>query len=803
VARHIPISLCCLNILLGVHRAITADVQRPTTAQSTNTLTVSVVDSLNSKPLPGATVQLATFGARPHVIRTWTTDRLGSQKLELSISTSDAFKLWTLAEGYVPTETTLERDLRDLFPDTYTIRLAQAVTVGGFVLDERGDPLAGVQVRAELTKPNSSTVATETPASFHYEKTDDKGRWSCSHTPKHLQNLRFHFVHPEYVAADLVPAPTERIQADEAIVSAADLLAGRASTLMKRGLVLAGVVLDSNQKPVEGAEVEGSDYPLWTPADGHFSFHNCPTGAVFLTVYAKGFAPQRKRFLVTETTTEALFQLDKGSILRLRIQDLKGKPVPQARVAVESWQGRPTSQWQWETDQQGRLVWDSAPADEVLYAINHAGCESLRAQSLKADGQEHTVTLVKHLQISGKVVDADTSAPVPEFRIVPGQLHINHYDWNATNILDAKNGKYLISLPKQVAPHLLQVQAKGYYPESSRTFKDDEEDGVADFRLKRGEPLSGKVQLPNGKPASKAQVALCTPDNEVLIGDNGLLDSDLGCKSETDEHGDFLFQPRRDIKWIAAANEQGYAEVSIDDFKRSPTLILKPWGRINGSLRSGSLPSTNQLLKIIRPGSISPQLHPNRFTRLTDSASRFTFERVPPGQLIIGRVINMQFSHAQAIDIPPAQTVALSLGTGGRTVTGKIESADGQTLDWEAGNHPAFLHVTSLPLNIPKLADSVATNRWMREFWDSSEGRARQVSNVSYIFEFSSNNVFHADNVPAGTYECEIHYHQPASVADQPDVCLGILKQQFTIPPGEPDTPVNLGTLKITLKKTP
>jgi hypothetical protein len=200
---------------------------------------------------------------------------------------------------------------------------------------------------------------------------------------------------------------------------------------------------------------------------------------------------------------------------------------------------------------------------------------------------------------------------------------------------------------------------------------------------------------------------------------------------------------------------------------------------------------------------LPPQLHPNRFTRLTDSAGRFTFERVPPGQLIIGRVINGQFSHAQLIDVPPAQTIELSLGNAGRTVTGKIESADGQPLDWEAGNHPAFLHVTSLPLHIPKLPDSVATNRWVREFWDSSEGRARQISNVSYIFEFQSNNVFRADNVPAGTYECEIHYHQPASVADQPDVCLGILKQPVTIPPGNPDTPVNLGTLKIALKKTP
>jgi uncharacterized GH25 family protein len=785
-------------------QAIAFDFQAAMGADSTAKLTLAIIDSFNGEHVSGANVQLIAAGGRPHVLQSWTTGSTANQRLQFATPMENQFQLWTVADGYVPVETTVERDISGAFPESCTVLLTRSATVAGTVLDERGKPLAGVEVHVEIRTQDAinGSVRPDTHTSFHYEKTDGNGRWTCRHAPKQLRNVCFRFIHPEFVTAEIATEASDRARTTE-IVSAADLLAFRSSIFMKRGLTLNGSVMGSNQKPVEGAEVIGPDFPVWTPADGHFSFHNCPTGTISLTAYAKGFAPQRKRFLVTETNSDAPFQLDKGNVLRLRVQDLKGRPVPQARVAVESWQGRPTTSWQWETDQQGQVVWDSAPADDVLYTINHVGYESLCAQSLKADGQGHTVTLVKHLRISGNVVDADTSAPVPEFRIVTGQLHINHYDWNATNILDGKKGTYLITLPKQVEPHLLQVQANGYYPEISRTFKDDEGDGIADFRLKRGQPLSGKVQLPDGKPASKAQVALCTPDNEVVIGESGLLDSDLGCKSETDQHGEFVFQPRRDIKWIAAANEQGYAEVFNDDFRRSPTLILKPWGRINGSLRSGSLPCTNQLLKLVRVGSLCPQLHPNQFTRLTDSAGGFTFECVPPGQLIIGRVINMQFSHAQVIDIPAAQSVALTLGIGGRTVTGKIESADRQPLDWEGGNHPAFLHVTSPPLTIPKLSDSVATNRWMREFWDSSEGRKRQVSNVSYVFEFKSNDIFQVDNVLAGTYECEIHYHQPAAVADQSDVCLGILKQQVTIPTGEPDTPVNLGTLKITLKKTP
>ena len=288
-----------------------------------------------------------------------------------------------------------------------------------------------------------------------------------------------------------------------------------------------------------------------------------------------------------------------------------------------------------------------------------------------------------------------------------------------------------------------------------------------------------------------------------MIGEDGSLDSEIGCKSETDTQGEFLFQPRRDIKWIATANDRGYAEIAIDDFKRLPVIRLRPWGRISGVVRSGATPCTNQLVKLIRIGSLCPQFQPNQFTKLSDSEGHFIFELVPPGQLMIGRIIQTQFSHGRVIDVASAQNTDVLLGGNGRIVTGKIESADGRQLDWEAGNHPAFLHFSLPPLNPPELADAVSTNKWMREYWDSSEGRGRQIFNVSYVFEFKSNNVFQAENVPAGTYECEIHYHQPSPVADQPDICLGILKKEVTIPalPADPDdTPVDLGKLIINLR---
>jgi hypothetical protein len=788
---------------------VRADLQNATKLDSTNVLKVSVLDSANDQRIAGAKVQFVGGGGRPHLMGNWSTDQTGSQILELPSPRANELKLWTVADGYVPTETAVQRDFAGAFPSVCTVRLLQAVTVGGILLDETGKPLAGVEVFLDSEKKpetNSVSVVLEPHDNFHYEKTNGQGRWICRHAPRRLQTVRFRLVHPEYITVEFAPDSAERRRANEATVSETDLLALRANVFMKGGFTLNGLVLDSNQRPIEGAEVIGPDYPVWTPADGRFSFHNCPAGPISLTAYAKGFAPQRKRILVSEVSNQGQIQLDKGNRVELRVLDSKGRPVSQAQVIAERWQGQPALQWQWETDGQGRFVWDSAPADEVLYTISHFGDETLHGQLLKADGQEQVVVLHKHRQISGRVVDSDTQAPVKAFRVIPGLLHVNHYDWNVESTANGQNGAYLISVPKQINLPVLRIQANGYYPEVSRIFKDDEEESLGDFRLKRGESISGKVQLPDGQPAQRAQVALCTEDEIIWLGEGRFINSDLGHTSKTDDHGEFLFQPRRNVKRIAAVDEQGYAEMPIDAFKQVTIIRLKPWGRIAGVLRHGTSMGTNELVQLVRIGSLCPQLQINSFTRVTDAQGRFTFERVPPGQQLIGRVIQTQFSHGQTINITPGRTAQISLGGTGRTVTGHIASADGRELDWEGGNHPAFLRVNLPQLTIPTLADGLATNAWLRVYGDSADGRARQMSNLVYVVEFKSNSVFQVQDVPAGAYECEIHYHQAAASDREPDVCLGIFKKEVTVPEllaSQRDEPVDLGKLIISLKPPP
>src|ERR1700722_10596536 len=475
-----------LVLTLLASDAIRAEAQSAAPPDANGTLTVNVVQGLGDQAVAGANLQWVVAAGRPHLTGNWTTDQTGRSTLTYTTSTESELKFWTIADGFVPVETVVQRDLTGALPSSCTVRLERAASVGGVVLNEAGAPVAAVEVFLEL----GTNAAVRD--NFHYEKTDAKGRWTCHHAPRQLHAVRFRSIHPDYVTVLFAPDTTEWKEESAARVSEADLLSSRAAVIMKRGLPLNGLVLDSNQRPIEGAEVSGGDYPVWTPADGRFSFNNCPPGPTVLTAQARGFAPQRKQIFVRDRMDEARFILEPGHTLKVRVLDTKGRPVPGARIASETWQEKGAGQWQWETDAQGRLVWDSAPAEEAFYSISRLGYEAVSSQPLKADGEEHVITLHKLLHITGHVVDSETRAPVAAFRVVPGVLHVDHHDWNQALAINALNGMYAMELPKQDMRHFVRVEAEGYYPEISRTFLDEEEDAVADFALKRGATISGR-----------------------------------------------------------------------------------------------------------------------------------------------------------------------------------------------------------------------------------------------------------------------------------------------------------------------
>ena len=231
---------------------------------------------------------------------------------------------------------------------------------------------------------------------------------------------------------------------------------------------------------------------------------------------------------------------ESGSTLRVRVADVQGKPVAGAVVVTNRWRGYRSIEFRAETDQDGRLVWRSAPRDAVHYNIGKQDYMWVQPE-LTASEREQTVTLYPKLVISGRVTDAETGRPVPKFRAVRGWKRGSRdaIDWSENLAIEVTGGQF--TAPFDEGDAFLRIDAPGYRSAVSRAFRADEGTQTFDFALHPAKGHTGLVLLPDGKPAPGAEVALATRGNPVSIR-SGRLDPNWDFpKTSTGPDGRFTF----------------------------------------------------------------------------------------------------------------------------------------------------------------------------------------------------------------------------------------------------------------------
>jgi uncharacterized GH25 family protein len=667
--------------------------------------------------------------------------------------------------------------------------------VGGTVLKESGEPIAGVQVFLEPANRATS-------AGSHFEKTGVDGRWWCSHVASILPELRLRMAHPDYATRRFMVGVTRQQEAGAELISLPELLAGAAVVLMPEGFAVSGRVLDTAGKPVEGAKISGGDYPVWTPFDGRFTLKHCGAGGLALLVQARGHAPVRQTVRVGPDLGALQIQLEKGNVLRGRVIDPRGQPIGGAVIAVRQWQGMETPEWKWTTDAAGRFAWDSAPAGELLGSITREGYEPVSGRVLRAVEEEQVIRLQRPWQLVGQVEDAESHKPVIHCSITPGRVVGESVQWDRSRSTNLHQPRFTLALPGSRFAQVLWVEAEGYYGERSRVIQPEEDEPEVRIALTKGQVITGWVALPNGTPAAGARVALGVEEKPVALGDGRFFAADSGCLTTADATGRFQFSPHRQVSWLAAVHDQGYAETFFDGAIPTAKLVLAPWGRMAGWLRAGGQPLTNQLVGLGRLDERGPRLRQQEYTALTDARGRFVFEKAPAGRQLAGRVVNGMLSHWMPVEIKPGETARINLDHPGRRVSGRLRMAG---LDPEAdwGQSPIWLRVKLPPLVVPSRDSPEAQRSWRKQFWDSEAGWSRRAAEVRYVLVIEENGRFRGDEIPAGRYELEAHYHETSGDASGNTMCRGVLKQDLAIPALEPadGSAFELGVLEVPRKR--
>jgi hypothetical protein len=243
---------------------------------------------------------------------------------------------------------------------------------------------------------------------------------------------------------------------------------------------------------------------------------------------------------------------------------------------------------------------------------------------------------------------------------------------------------------------------------------------------------------------------------------------------------------------VIALNEEGFAQVSLEQLKASPQITLQKWGRVEGALRIGNHAGTNEQVVLdapqprwskmsIRktgqqtndveitnssPVMLQPPFYdPNAFQAKTDEQGRFVITFVPPGQQIIARLVPAgegSWTHSQlaTVEVKPGETTQVSVGGTGRTIIGKVKFADGAAPDFKNGfatiNTPIFKHLEKIR--------QLKTDEERKALYQSQEFEETMKNHRSFSTALQPDGSFRAEDVLPGKYELAF---QPRLLMDE------------------------------------
>jgi uncharacterized GH25 family protein len=302
-------------------------------------------------------------------------------------------------------------------------------------------------------------------------------------------------------------------------------------------------------------------------------------------------------------------------------------------------------------------------------------------------------------------------------------------------------------------------------------------------KLIPGVQVKGVVLLPNGKPAADADVALQVEGKYLGLGKAAFTGSprEEGLLVSAGTDGSFTLPMYEGAKSVIALNEEGFAQVSLEQLKASPQITLQKWGRIEGTLRVGHHAGTNEqvVLDAPQPRWIKKMIHKtgqqtndviitnsspamlqppfydsNAFQAKTDGQGRFVITFVPPGEQIIARLVPAgegSWTHGRlaTVDVKPGETVVTNVGGTGRTVIGRVKVDDGVVPDFKNG----FASINTPTFKLFNKIKDLKSDEERKAFFQSKEIQEATKNHRSFSVVLLPDGSFRAEDVLPGKYE--------------------------------------------------
>ena len=274
----------------------------------------------------------------------------------------------------------------------------------------------------------------------------------------------------------------------------------------------------------------------------------------------------------------------------------------------------------------------------------------------------------------------------------------------------------------------------------------------------------------------------------------------------TDAQGRFKLRPSVNPGRVVAVSDSGYGEVPWAQFQQEPVVVLRPWGRIEGTIYSKGKPIAGRkvLLTVLRPGSFD-NFHTDfsSYQATSDEQGKFVIEQVPPTQCSLVQLVQTSpnsWLHANPtpVEVLPGETTVVEVGNRGATVSGRIEV--GALLADKPGAQIMVTLGTPYPQPPEGLKDQAAITAWYQS--EDFKEASRRHRNYNAVPE--PDGSFSLEGVEPGSYTltASANWPKPEGRPWERDE-LGRFTQPLLVPANEGGVgpAIDVGTL--VLKPTP
>ena len=419
------------------------------------------------------------------------------------------------AHGYIQEHVKLQVEGTERVTGT-DFDLGIGASISGRVVDaETGQPVSRVYVFADTHSGNGGGNGSDTDFDGRYEIS---GLAPGTYYVK-AEGDRHGYMRVYYGGAQ------DSNEAEPVRVEASSQVAGIDFQLEQGATIVGRVVDDQSGLPIVNIEVyagpQNRGHSSWSRTDGNgeYILRGLPAGV--MEVGARGLDYIERSLTVVTTdnqpATASDLRLEVGTTISGRVTDeATGRPIANVNIEANR-DGGGSSSWA-NTDRDGRYV--VRGIGPGTYRIQAQANEEGYVQEVYDDtfswddAREITIkskegvggidfALAMGVSISGKIVDAETGAPITNAEIYAGPQDGNQMSWTRTD----GNGSYILKgLPVGVME--VGVRGQGYVEERLRVVTNDSQVTTApDVRLDVGATISGRVtDEDTGLPIANVQI---------------------------------------------------------------------------------------------------------------------------------------------------------------------------------------------------------------------------------------------------------------------------------------------------------